>query len=366
MFNQKINRVRKTFTQYNIDSLLVSNFYNILYLTGFKTLTTDEREAFVLVTKSNIYLFTDARYPNNFKFEILNFKLKLLEPGKGLFFYLQEIFKEENIQALGIEAEDLRVHEYLKLKLIFSNVKIICTEKLIIQLRAIKEKEEIEKITKACQITDQCLKEIIKTIKIGDTEKEVAFRIEKWLNDKGYDCAFDPIVAINKNSSIPHYHTKDGLGRIKNKSVVLIDFGAEYQNYCSDITRMIFIEQPGSEIINIYNQLLNIQEKVIKEINNQKNPKNIDFFCRNQIGKKQLPNYSHSTGHGVGLEIHEYPKISQNSIDVLQDDQVFTIEPGVYFKNKWGIRIEDTVVIQNNKAEILTRFKKEPILIKFK
>ena len=360
---QRINHVREFFKQHKINALLISNFYNILYLTGFKTLTTDEREAFVLITKNHVYLFTDARYPNNI-IPIksgLNFKLKLLKPGKGLFLYLQEIFKDENIQLLGIESEDLRVHEYLKLQQLFSTINIISLEKLIIQLRAIKEKEEIEKITRACQITDQCLKKTIKTIKIGDTEKEVAFRIERWFKDQGHDCAFNPIVAINKNSSIPHYHTKDGFGKVKKQSVILIDFGAEYKDYCSDITRMIFIN-PTEEIINLYNSLLNIQERTIKEINSKKDPKIIDYFCRNQIEKKQLPNYSHSTGHGVGLEIHEYPKISQTSSDTIQENQVFTIEPAVYFKGKWGIRIEDTVVIKSNKAEILTKFTKKPLV----
>ncbi len=133
---------------------------------------------------------------------------------------------------------------------------------------------------------------------------------------------------------------------------------------------MIFIN-PSFHILNVYEKLLSVQEKTIhsilpSSIKDDKLLNKIDQFCRQLMNESQLPDYPHATGHGVGLEIHEYPKISQNSTDVLYFNQVFTIEPGVYFKDKWGMRIEDTVWINYNlKAEILTEFSKKPLNLNF-
>ncbi|MDO8609201.1 MAG: M24 family metallopeptidase, partial [bacterium] len=327
--------------------------------TGFKTLTTNEREAYVLITKNNAYLFTDSRYfQDSSVLDNSGVKLKLLEPGKGLIFYLQEIFNLEHIISLGYESEDLKVNEYMVMQKIFTNIQLIPLEKTIIKIREKKDLNEIEKISKACVLSDQCLKELIPFFKVGISEKEIAFKIEFWFKSHNSDIAFDPIVAVNKNSAIPHYNTKSGNGMIEESSIILIDFGSKYQDYLSDITRMVFIN-PNSEMQSVYNQLLTIQEDAMKYISLDKTPVEVDSFCRNELQKKYLPSFSHSLGHGVGLEIHEFPKISQTSLDLVLENQVFTIEPGVYFENKWGIRIEDTVVVQNGKAETLTKFDKK-------
>lgn len=358
MHDRRIAMVQNSFKDHSIDALFLSNYYNILYLTGFKTLTTDEREAFVLVTKKHIYLFTDARYVNR----NLNVILKLIEPGKGLFYHLQTIIIDEGIHTLGIESEDLRVYEYLKLQTVLSDVTLTSLGKLVIQLRVIKEQTEIDCIKKACQISDDCLKNIISTLAIDDTERKIAFRIEKWIKEKNYDLAFDPIVAVNEHSAIPHYHTKEGDGKIKKQSVVLIDFGVKYENYLSDMTRMVFLN-PTTEMMNTYNILLNTQNSTIQEINKVQDPKLIDSYCRNLFVENKLPNFPHSLGHGVGLEIHEFPKLSSMSTDTIQNNHVFTIEPGVYLPNKWGLRIEDMVSFQNNKVRQLTLFTKQPIIL---
>jgi len=358
MFSSRINKLQNTFGKNGIDAFFISNFYSILYLTGFKTLTNDEREAFVLVTKKNTYLFTDARYV----FTNPGIILKLIEPGKGLFFHLEEILKEEQIQNIGIESEDLRVHEYEKLKTLFSSIKTISLERAMIKIRAVKEDSELANIQKACEITDQCLKEIIPTLVERDTEKGIAFRIEKWIKEHGHDLAFDPIVAIDEHSAIPHYNTKEGNGIIKNNSIILLDFGVKYNNYLSDITRMVFLH-PTKEMIDTYSKLLEVQKKTIGIIGKEKDPRIIDSICRAGLKEKQLPDFPHSLGHGVGLEIHEYPKLSQMFDDSLIENHVVTVEPGVYFPDRWGMRIEDTVVVKNNGAEILTNFTKEPIIL---
>jgi Xaa-Pro aminopeptidase len=360
MLQTRVEKLKKTLKEKNIDAFLVSNFYNILYLTGFKTLTDNEREAWGLVTAKNTYLFTDLRYvksPSFAKASEGKQKLKVITPEKGLTKHLQEIVVEEKIQRLGFEGDDLKVNELQKIKEKLVNIELVSTEKLIIKIREIKDEDEINKIRTACQIADQCMGEIVRTIKVGTTEKEIAFKIEFWLKEKNHYLSFYPIVAIDKNSAIPHYSTKDGNGKVIKNSLILIDFGAKFQDYHSDITRIIFVGKPIDEMINTYNKLLAAQEKTIKQLNNDNNPISVDQFCRQQL------TYPHSTGHGVGLQIHEYPKISFTSTDILKPNQVVTIEPGVYLENKWGMRVEDTVLLKKNGVEVLTKFDKQLLIL---
>lgn len=376
MLNQRIEKLRKILVEKNLNGFLVSNFYNILYLTGFKTLTIDEREAWGLVTAKAVYLFTDSRYINN-KSQMTNNNsitnnkgqiTKLITPEKGLTKHLQEIVEEEKIKRLGFEGDDLKVSELEKMKGFLINIELISIEKLIIKIREIKDEDEIGKIRKVCQIADQCLGEVIKTIKFGISEKEIAFKIEFWLKEKGLDISFYPIVAIDKNSAVPHYDTRNGNNeKVKKNSVILIDYGAKFNDYHSDTTRMIFTGKPSSEMINIYGALLKAQEQAIKRLRTDNNPVSVDQFCRKVLSTNYellTTTYSHSTGHGVGLQIHEYPKISFTSTDILLPNQVVTVEPGVYIKDKWGMRIEDMVLIkEKGEIEVLTKFDKKLLII---
>ena len=186
--------------------------------------------------------------------------------------------------------------------------------------------------------------------------------------------SFYPIVAIDKNSAVPHYDTRAGNNeKVKKNSIILIDYGAKFRDYNSDTTRMIFTGKPTDEMINIYNKLLDAQTKTIDRLKTDNNPVSVDQYCRKLITDStdltdsidyQLPSYPHSTGHGVGLQIHEFPKISFTSTDVLLPNQVVTIEPGVYLEEKWGMRIEDAVLINTyGKIEILTKFSKGMLIL---
>lgn len=367
MYDQRIEKLKKVMLEKKIDALLVSNFYNVLYLTGFKTLTTDEREAFVLVTKNKLYLFSDERYlTNSLKLDVrsLTITTKLIEPKKGLLVHLKEIVGEEKIKTLGFEAEDLKYYEHFHISQQLAEMKLVPTDRTVVKLREIKDEKEIALIKKACEITDKCLEDISKIIRGGISEKELAFKLEIWLREKGYDLAFDPIVAVDENSAIAHYNTKAGKGIVKKNSVILVDFGVKYKDHLSDITRMFFFGRPADEIAIAYEDLLTAQKKTIEKVTVTKKLKDSDLFCRETLAARGLPNYPHSTGHGVGLEIHEYPKVSFSSEDEKKRGQIMTIEPGVYFSGKWGMRIEDTVVIDENlTARALTKYPKELCVI---
>jgi len=374
MLQTRINNLRKILKEKDLNGFLVSNFYNLLYLTGFRTLTDNEREAWGLVTHKNIYLFTDARYMSfprrresremdpPIKSEDDNVKYRLITPEKGLINYLQDIVKEEEIKRLGFEGDDLKFNELMNIKDYVPNLELVSLERFIIKIREIKDEKEINNLKTVCKIADQCLEDVVKIIKPGVSEKEIAFKIEFWLKENGYDISFYPIVAVDKNSAVPHYDTRNGNNeKVKKNSIILIDYGAKFDDYHSDTTRMIFTGKPTQEMTDTYQALLNAQKKTIKQLESDNNPVSLDQFCRQQLSDvNQQLTYSHSTGHGVGLQIHEYPKISFTSVDVLLPGQVVTVEPGVYFNGKWGMRIEDTVLIkENKKVEVLTKLDKK-------
>lgn len=369
MLSKRLKNLKGFLVGDNLGGVFVSNPVNIFYFSDFKTLSPQEREAYLLITKKGVYLFTDPRHSIDYK----NLDVRWLVPGQELMSHLQEIISKEKIKRLGFESADLKFNEHQTLseKL---DVELVALQKTVENLRLMKEEEEIANIKKACQVSDQCLREISKTLKVGQTEKEIAFKIEFWLKEKGFDLAFYPIVAADKNAAIPHYDTREGSGKLNKGSSLLIDMGAKYKNYCSDITRVFSFGKPTSEFATMYEKLLEAQGETIRSLRHSRpdresadprfreddgvSAKEIDAFCRGLLKQKGLPNFLHSTGHGVGLEVHESPSISQKSKDTLLDDQVFTIEPGVYIDGQYGARIEDTVLLTKRGVEVLTKFPK--------
>jgi len=358
--------LREHFTKYKIDALLVSNSTNVLYLTGFQGLSPTEREAFCLVTNNNLYLFTDPRQDlKNVKAphfakasrgkQNIEVKIKLFTPAKKFTDHLKDILKNEQIKRLGFEEEDLTYAEYKrlqnKLEVIFNSVSYG-----VAKVREKKEKKEVAKIKKACDLSGDCLHDIIPTVRVGQTEKEIGWKIEKWIRENGFDLAFDPIVASAANAAIPHYDTKHGQGKITKDSLLLIDMGVRYQNYNADITRMFSVGTPSTEIQNVYEILRNAQKQTVNEIARLGKAKKIDEFCRNLLEKHDLPTYAHSTGHGVGLEVHESPNLSPNSESSIEEGMVITVEPGIYISGKFGMRIEDTIYVGENEIEVLSQF----------
>lgn len=339
---------------HHIDALLISNHYNILYLTGFHGLSPEEREAWVLATRNNVYLFTDARYSH---FHSNNITVIEITPEKPLREHLKEIAIKEYISSSGCESDDLRMNEYEILQKFLPSLKGF--PHIFREQRTIKSIEEISLIKRACEYTDQCFKDIVKEIRSGLTEREIAFKIETWIRSHHFDTAFYPIVAVNEHAAIPHFNTKtDGNKKVEKHSHILIDFGIRYKNYCSDMTRMICVGEPSNEYVNVYKALFAVQEKAIQLLLPHASYADIDTQTRKTIQEKGYPLIPHSLGHGVGLEIHEYPKISHSGTDYVKNGHVITIEPGIYLPGKFGIRIEDTVAIENGEAIVLTKTPK--------
>lgn len=349
-----------------IDALLVSNPINNYYLLGYKTISPEDRDLWSLVTKNHIYSFThDLNFPLLQEYVTKRGGTPLLMNFKNpLFQHILTIIKKEQIKVLGVEAEDLRV---LELDFLQENIKKTNgslqwkkTQKLILSRRAIKSAEELALLKKAGELADQALFDIAPTIKKGQTELEIASRLTAWFRSRACENSFSPIVAIDQNAAVPHYDSSLNKGTVLPGSLILVDYGVNYKGYCSDTTRVLFYRSITDEQKNIYEKLRKAQEETIRQVRHIKQAKNLDLYCRNVMKKEGIPHdYPHVTGHGVGLQVHELPFIHFRSRDMLQKGQVITIEPGVYIPGKFGMRIEDTLMIDKDSNGVpFTRFPK--------
>lgn len=226
-----------------------------------------------------------------------------------------------------------------------------------------KTEEEIKKLEIASKIADDCFKYICDNIKVGMTEIEVAQMMDQFMLENGAEAlSFETIVGSGINSAQIHSTPTDK--KIENGDIVLLDFGCKYQGYCSDISRTIFMEKITEEQKNIYDLVLEAQLVATEKISEGMLACDADSLARDVIKNKGY-DFAHALGHGVGTEVHESPVISpKNDKDILENNMVFTIEPGIYLENKFGVRIEDTVVLENGRVRTLNKVTKDIIIIK--
>jgi len=336
--------------------LLVSNPANIFYLTGVRI---EARDAWVLLTEEETHFFTDARYSDvlsSLKLPLIPHEISSAHP---LSEYIQEILSVSKSKELYFEADNLTVFELKSMKKKLS-ITLKPTTGLVASLREVKKEHEIKAVQKACSVIDACLFGISKLLRPGISEYEIAFKLDSWLREKGYTSAFAPIVAVDEHAAIPHFNTQlNGKKKIANNCTILIDAGANVDGYCSDITRMFVMGKASNTFMKCYNDLLAAQEKTIRILGTSKKYSEVDLFCRSELEKASIAPYAHATGHGIGIEVHEKPYVSFNSPDIIKPGHIVTIEPGTYIEGKFGIRIEDTVLIgKNNAPRIMTKFSK--------
>jgi len=323
---------------------------NLIYFSQ-----VDLEYATLAITQSKETLFVPRLEYENVK---RNSVIKDIElPKKRISLSIKNKFKNK-IKKIGVNTKILSLEEYRQLKNIFKGAKLVDISGYCSELRITKTKKEINYIKKACQITDKILQNCLNHFNFK-TEAEVAAYLDSQIKKNGCEPAFRTIVASGKNASQPHYQSKD----IKlNKGFCVIDFGAKYKNYCADITRTIFIGKPSQNEIKIYNNLLNAQQSSIERVKENMDCSQLDNFARKKLGKYGK-NFIHSLGHGIGIDIHELPNVSNKAKNKLKNNMIFTIEPGIYVENKYGIRIEDDILLNKDKAEVLTKTTKELIKV---
>ncbi len=238
----------------------------------------------------------------------------------------------------------------------------------------IKDANELASLQKACKLTDNAFAYVLKKLRMGVTEKELAWELEKYIREQDGQLAFGSIVAFGEHSAVPHHKTTDH--KLQANNIVLLDFGAKVNGYCSDMTRTVFFGRADEKFKKMYEVVRHAQQlpfdilrKSSSESRNSKRkrfstspknitPENVDKVARNYIMKQGFPTVPHSVGHGVGLEVHELPHLSPGFDEKILPNTVFTIEPGIYINGFGGVRIEDTVWFDGNEIVPLTKSSK--------
>ena len=353
--NEKIKELREKLSEVDMDGMIVSNPVNIRYLTG---IDADIEGVLLITKKENIYI-TDARYTERINTiltiedEIIPYDFKDLDSidYENMFMFCNNVGFEENYVTYA---------KYKEYKQVYKINNLLETDGIIEMLRIIKAPDEINYIQRACKITDECFEHICKFIKIGMTEKEIAYEIERYFKTHGAEgVSFDTIVASGKNSSMPHAVPTDK--KIEEGDPITIDFGCKYNGYCSDMTRTIFVKYVPEGIKPIYNLVLKNQKLALDAIMENANSRILTMMVESDF-KVNGFTLDHSLGHGVGLDIHERPYIGRKDY-LLKENMIVTDEPGIYLPGKFGVRIEDTVLVKKDKAVRLTESSKDYIVI---
>ena len=352
--NEKIRLLRERLRSLNMEGMIITNPVSIKYLTNI------ENEGTLLITrKENIFLTytmflesVKSTVTINDEIIVSDFRDISKEDYEHFFLFCENV---------GFEEDYVTYKQYHYLKQKYRANNLLETEGIVEKLREVKDSEEIENIKEACRITDNCFNHLLNFIKIGTTEKEIAFEIEMFFKKNGAEgLAFDTVVAIGENSANPHWKPSDR--SVKMADPILIDMGCKYKGYCSDMTRTIFMGCILEEIKPIYDLVLKNQKNVLDSMRSNYN---IKTLSRGIEDSYKLNNYIliHGLGHGVGLDIHEIPNINSKNESFLKENMVVTDEPGIYLPGRYGIRIEDTVLITKTDCEPLTKSEKGYVVI---
>lgn len=354
--DERITRLQDQFKEKNIDCFLVTSKENIFYLTSF---TGDSSILFIAPRKA--LLITDFRFQGEIVDKVKNADVCITKKP-----YIDELFSHriaKRKSRIGFEAADISYSIYWELRKKLDWLKFKSFDSFVEDLRIIKTKEEIGKIKKACSILDKAFEAAVPYIKEGVTETDIAIELEYRMKKAGGEKpAFETIVASGYRSSIPHGVASNK--KIKKGEFITIDFGTTYEWYNSDITRTAFLGTPTKKDEKIYETVYNAQKLVLESVKENIKTKTLDKVARDFISKNGFGDYfSHSLGHGVGLGIHEKPSISKKDDHSLKKGMVFTIEPGIYIPGYQGVRIEDTIALENDTPTLLTNSKRELMVL---
>jgi len=350
----RISLIQSKLADLKIQGLVFLNIINIRYLSGF----TGSDGALIICPDKSL-LLVDGRYTAQAALEVQN--IPVIEYKDKVEGIIQAI-KDLRLKHIGFEAVSMSVDMHNQLTKRLENEVLINIGDDLKFLRAYKDEKEIALMKKAAVISSAAIASLIGDIKPGCTERELALQLEIHARRSGADqLAFEAIVASGENSALPHAKPTDR--KIKAGDFIVIDFGVKYKGYCSDETCTFAFGQLTDQQKNAYQIVKQAHDDAIAAIRANVIASDIDHFVRSVLGEKYGQYFPHGTGHGVGLEVHEAPRLAPNSQDVLGAQMVVTVEPGIYIPGLWGIRIEDTVLVKENGCEIFTKMDKQLLII---
>lgn len=339
-----------------LDAILISSPENRRYMSGFTG-----SAGWLLISRHDATLATDFRYVEQATQQSPDFRIHRTAPGLGWF---PEWTAEQGVKRIGFESDDVTIslHNAFRKAADESETtnhpELIPTSGIVEQLRVYKDADELALLAKAIEIADEALDEVGPRIEPGITEEAVAWELEKAMRERGAEMiSFDTIVGAGANGALPHHRADDTV--IKRNDAIVIDMGAKYEGYCSDLTRTIFVGEPDAKFRRIYDIVLQAQLAAEERVRAGMTGEEADAIARDIIAEAgHADDFGHSLGHGVGLAVHEFPRVGPRAEDVLQDGMVFTIEPGIYLPGWGGVRIEDIVVMENGRARVISKAKK--------
>ncbi|GAB4155803.1 MAG: Xaa-Pro dipeptidase [Planctomycetota bacterium] len=350
--NDRLERLLPHFAEAGIDALYVTSEHNIHYLVGFG------EESFLLVTRTGTMLFTDFRYVE--EAEKLVTGAKVVRYGDDLYADIRSACDEHGVKTLGFESAAITHSAFSKLAASTCGLELRPTEGIVEKLRLIKEPAEIETIAQAARIADAALVDILPLLKPGVTENDLSAELKYRIFLRGAsDVSFKPIIAFDANASLPH--AKPGDRVLTANSMVQFDWGAKYRHYCSDCSRVFFIGEVPEEIEKIYNIVMEANDRAKAMLKPGASLREVDAAARNCIAEYGYGQYfGHGLGHGVGLEVHEAPRLNTKSTYIAREGMIVTIEAGIYLPGIGGIRVEDLVAITSDGHRILTQLDRHP------
>ena len=339
-----------------LDGVLISAPENRRYLSGFSG-----SAGYLFITKANAILVTDSRYTEQATNQSPYFDVRQVKGGWG---WLIDEMKSFGVKKVGFESQDMTVGTYnslidaIKGDSALGDVSMVPAAGLAENQRIIKDKEELQMLQLAIDAADKAMDQVCPNITPGMTEREVAWKMEMAMRDFGADAiSFDTIVAAGPNGAMAHHQPSDYV--IKQNDPIVIDMGAKVGGYCSDLSRSIAVGEPDETFNKIYDTVLGAQLTAINTVKIGMTGEETDNLSRDVIVQAGYgDNFGHSLGHGVGLVIHENPRVGPRSPDVLELNTVFTVEPGIYLSGWGGIRIEDIVILGENGAVPMSKARK--------
>lgn len=342
--------------EYKIDAMLVSSAPSEFYAVDL------HGEGYAIVTADAVRYITDSRYIEVAKNTIQGAEVCMVSHDRNYIAFINEFLEQHGVKTLGIEDNYMSLTQFNSLQKEL-NAELVYAGKLITTLRAAKDEEEITRMEQAQKITDETFAEICKYITPGMTEAEVAAKLVYEMLRRGANCtSFDPIVASGPNGSKPH--AIPGQRKIQSGEFVTMDFGCVYAGYCSDMTRTVAVGQPSEEMKKVYNLVLEAQLAGIAASKAGVPGNVIDATARKVIADAGYGEFfGHGYGHSVGIEIHESPNANMRDETPMPVGAAVSAEPGIYLPGKFGVRIEDVVIMEEDGHRILTKSPKELIVL---
>ncbi|MBF0709227.1 MULTISPECIES: M24 family metallopeptidase [Bacillales] len=352
---ERIEKLRQSFTEYDIDAMLITSASNRRYISQFTG-----SSGVVLITEKEAKFVTDFRYMDQAREQAQGFDI--VQHKGPIVGEVAKLANELGVKKLGFEETQVT---YQVFKAYENKVDgtLVPINGILEKHRMIKDSSELKVLKEATEIADAAFQHITSYIRTGLTELDVSNELEFFMRKNGAtSSSFDIIVASGIRSALPHGVASDKI--IGKNELITLDFGAYYKGYCSDITRTVAVGDPGEELKGVYHTVLEAQLKAMEQIKPGMSGKEADALSRDLITSKGFGEYfGHSLGHGVGLEVHEGPSLSTKSDTVLEPGMVVTVEPGIYLSGKGGVRIEDDTVITETGNETLSHSTKELLIL---